>query len=211
MNSVGIYNNPIIKKIEKRLQQPLPGSNAHQKMQPYNTEKSIPSKTSSFPAAVLILLYPDKNNNLWTVYIRRTNDYKAHGGQISFPGGKKDPNDYDIIATALRETEEELGIDKKQIKIIGQLTPLLIRISNHKVFPLIGLINKKPDFKPNIDEVAYLIKVPLSQLMEEHASISFTSIKYQQTNLKVPHYNLDGEILWGATAMITSELIELFH
>ena len=124
----------------------------------------LPGKDARI-AAVLILLYPH-NGSIHTVFMQRPVYDGVHGGQISFPGGKMEPEDKDVIQTALREANEETGVDPSKVIITGTLTPLFIPVSNMIVTPVIGWINEKPLFKYQAEEVVFLIDADLKKLLD---------------------------------------------
>lgn len=158
-------------------------------------------------AGVILLLFPHQNE-IWSVLTKRQVYEGNHSGQVSFPGGKVEPEDISLVSTALREAEEEIGINRNEIEILGSLTPLYIPVSGIVVFPSVGYINYKPDFNPDPHEVDYLIEFPLHLLFE---SVTKDSEMYESGNRKgiVPFFNISGNHVWGATAMILSELIEI--
>jgi len=157
-------------------------------------------------AAVLILLYPVKNEP-WTIFIKRPEYKGAHSGQVGLPGGKIESSDENLEFTALRETSEELGI-QKQIIIIGSLSSLVISVSNFEVYPFAGYLKNKPDWKPNSGEVKYVIEAPIAALLNP---VSQKTEKWNMhgTEIDVPFYHIKNEKIWGATAMIISEFLEI--
>ena len=158
-------------------------------------------------SSVLILLYPH-NNELYVVFMKRTMDNTPHSGQISFPGGRFEPGDNSLQDTALRETEEELGISASEIEILGHLTPLQIQVSNMEVTPFIGVSYKKPLFIPNPEEVDYLIEVKVKDLF--NPGIIEEKVEYIRGNrIEMPYYNINDNHIWGATAMILSEFLDI--
>ncbi|MFA8298894.1 MAG: CoA pyrophosphatase [Hyphomicrobiales bacterium] len=187
----------------------LPGQNAQFKMAPairikelesLDVEKLSPPRES----AVLILIYPHDKLNI--VLIQRSGYDGVHSSQISFPGGKRETTDLDLQETAVRETYEEVGINTKNIEIIGKLTSLYIPPSNFMVYPYIGILNEEPNFKPDIREVHRIIELPLYALLTEEikgeAEITTSYAEFSD----VPCYKYDNAVIWGATAMIISEL-----
>ncbi len=159
-------------------------------------------------SAVLCLLYPI-NTELHLVLMRRNEDKTAHSGQVSFPGGRKEPSDDTLLATALREAEEEIGINKTHVQILGALTPIYIPVSNYNVFPYIGFSIAKPEFKPNANEVAHVLEIPL-RLLFDKTKKTITDVISPASKIKIKNvnaYQLSQDVLiWGATAMILSEL-----
>ena len=157
-------------------------------------------------AATLTLLYP-KQNSWHVALMQRVSHAKdKHGGQVSFPGGKAETSDIDLKYTALREAEEELGIPKSAVNILGQMTELYIPVSNFLVYPFIGFTEKAPVFNPQITEVQRVIEAPLSVLLDKQ-NRKFKDI-HLPNNIKlegVPYFDVNGNVVWGATAMMLSE------
>ena len=200
----------MINQLKERINN-LPGINAQMKMAPPIRHKQMIAPLNARLGGVMILLIEgDKEWN--TVLIRRTEDGNTHSGQISFPGGKKDFIDIDIIATALRECEEEIGVRRDKIEVIGSLTPLYIPPSNFLVTPTIGYVADLQTFKPSEHEVQEIIKVPLSLLFDpaiKKERIVKRSDKKEE-DMNTPVYVLsDDIIIWGATAMMIAELEEM--
>ncbi len=186
----------------------LPGEAAQFKMAPGNraAEPSDQSKVKN--GGVLILLYPGKRSNCLLLTLRA--EYPGvHSGQVSFPGGRMEENDKNLAETALRETEEETGVSKNAISLIGRLSSLYIPPSNFMVYPFIGYAIKKPDFAHDPKEVSSLIEVPIELLKSKSI---WKRGKIQLANgdfLTCPYFTISDHIVWGATAMILSEFIDL--
>ena len=200
-----------LKNIEVFKNTQLPGIEAQFKLAPkmrleYNAKK-IEANNPKI-AAVLALFYPNQNNEVSLLLTKRANYIGTHSGQISFPGGKFEKSDLNLKETALRETFEEVGVWKKAIQVIREITEVYIPPSNFSVTPFIGILNYKPVLKLN-SEVAKIIEVPFSDLLDDNniASISITNSYMKDTT--VPCFNIDGSVIWGATAMILSEIKEL--
>jgi NTP pyrophosphohydrolases including oxidative damage repair enzymes len=156
-------------------------------------------------AAVLILLYPYKES-IYTVFIQRP-DYKGvHGGQISFPGGKKEPEDENVIQTALREAYEETGVDPTAVDIIGTLTPLFIPVSNMIVTPVVGWADEKPTFRHKPEEVLFLIDADLRRLLDP-SIVKIKPFEIRGEILDIKYFDYETNTIWGATAMILYELL----
>ena len=141
--------------------------------------------------------------------IERTSGNTIHSGQIGLPGGKYEKSDVDRTTTALRETSEELGVDCDQVEIVGHLTELYIPVSNFKVLPVLGFCEKRPVFRLNRFEVEQVIEMPVQQLLLKDNMRKF---ELQRADFKIiaPYFEAKGHKIWGATAMILSELRELF-
>ncbi|MBL4755163.1 MAG: CoA pyrophosphatase [Flavobacteriales bacterium] len=202
-----------ITSLETALKRPLPGKVAQFKMAPYDRvlkliANAFTSKRTK-ESAVLCLFYPKNREPHFSLILRNT--YKGvHSGQIGFPGGKVEEEDASFEQTALRETEEEVGVQRDHVKIIGVLTDLYIPPSGFLVHPFIGYLETAPDFIPDSNEVSKIIETPLSTLMDE-SIVGRKKIKVSSANLKVkyPYFDIQGETVWGATAMILSELKEI--
>ena len=161
-------------------------------------------------AAVLALFYPDNQNKTRILLTKRASYKGTHSAQISFPGGKIAINDRSLEHTAKRETFEEVGIHSDSIHIIRELTTVFIPPSNFLATPFIGYTLKKPLFNTNY-EVDTTIEVLLEDLLNE-ASISSVEMTTQYMDrIIVPCFKLDNYIVWGATAMMLSEIKELFQ
>ena len=202
-----------VDKLERRLRQPLPGMEAQVKMapQPLDLQRfREPVANSAKPGGVMVLLYPHAND-VYLPLMKRT-DYKgAHSGQVSFPGGKYEPGDRDLVHTALRETEEEIGVKIPDIKVIGSLSELFIIVSNFKVFPVIGVAREQPAFVPDPQEVKEVINVSLSQL-NDPAKKGVKKMKVGTgAVIQSPYFDVEGHVVWGATAMMLSELLEVVN
>jgi 8-oxo-dGTP pyrophosphatase MutT (NUDIX family) len=197
-----------IRWLKQRLQMPLPGLSGQEKMaarvQPMPAVIPADAKLS----AVLCLLFPIEAE-LHVLLIRRNTDRSAHSGQVGFPGGRQEATDKSLLDTALRETLEELGIGKDSLEVLGALTPLYIPVSNFNVYPFVAYCERLPETSPNEREVAAILQVPLATLWHAgHKTVTdVTSPVAPQIIRKVNAYQLpDGTIIWGATAMMLSEL-----
>jgi 8-oxo-dGTP pyrophosphatase MutT (NUDIX family) len=160
-------------------------------------------------AAVLILIYPH-NGTFYTLFMQRPEYDGVHGGQISFPGGKKEPEDADVIQTALREAYEETGVDPAKISIAGTLTPLFIPVSNMLVTPVIAWTSDKPDFNHKPEEVEFLIDGDLKILLDP-SIVKTKPFEIRGELLDVKYFDYNGNTIWGATAMILNELLNIIR
>jgi 8-oxo-dGTP pyrophosphatase MutT (NUDIX family) len=165
-----------------------------------------PDASGSNPreAGVLALIVPDESGLLSVVLTRRTETLRGHSGQISFPGGRRDPEDSSLIDTALRETCEELGVCGG-IEVLGQLSHFYIPPSNFLVYPSVGWLPELPRFIPNADEVAEVFTFPLRDLLDERFCDEETR-DFSGVKVRVPFYNARGHKVWGATAVMLCEL-----
>ncbi len=154
-------------------------------------------------AAVLLLLWP-QDGSLHFVLTRRASDLRGHSGQISLPGGRCDPDDSDRTATALRETEEELGIVTSDVQVLGRLDSIYIPPSNFMVFPVVGALPDPPRFRPRAAEVAEVLPLPLALLFDPQRKRESLQNRKGRC-LRIPWYDLGGQMVWGATAMLLSE------
>ncbi len=200
-----------IKEVETQFSKPLPGLASQMKMSPVTRKMEmdkLTNKTLPKESAVLILFYPHQNN-IYTVFIKRPKYPGVHSGQIAFPGGKYEEEDFDLTQTALREAQEEIGINPNQVTVLGNLTNLFIPPSNFNVLPVVGYTYSKPNFIPEAQEVDEIIEVNINQLTDP-LNKQFREILHRnQTKVKVPAYYINDLVIWGATAMIINELIDI--
>ncbi len=157
------------------------------------------------PAAVMILIYPSDDGSLNTVLTLRAAGLRGHSGQVSFPGGRQDPEDEDLSETARRETCEEIGVCGERLTILGQFPQFYIPASHHEVCPVIGHYDGSPVFAPNPVEVAEVFSFALEDLLKPR----FKSVERRRIcgyDVRVPYYDVRGHKVWGATAMLLSEL-----
>jgi len=199
--------------LEDRLAKSLPGKAAQLKMSSLARIQELMNLTPSLDAnqsSVLILLYP-LESKIGLVLMLRPEYKGVHSGQISLPGGKFEETDESLIYTALREAKEEIGIDPTQVQIIGQLTEMYIPPSHFLVTPVVGFQASRPQFTADPKEVARIIEIKLDDLLDEK-NVQMKKMKLRLgITLKVPSFFIDGNIIWGATAMILSELKEVIN
>ncbi len=195
--------------LRNTLQGDLPGLEAHRKLLPPGRRLKLFDQEllSVKLSCVLLLLYPE-GEQLFICLMKRPSTMRHHPGQISFPGGKVEKEDVSAEMTALREAREEVGIDPSSIEILGKMSDLYVEVSRFSIKPFLAWSDKKPDFKINSEEVEELILLPISDFVIEE-TISKTELQTLTGSLRVNYYPYNGQIIWGATAMILSELIEI--
>lgn len=192
--------------IEKALKGILPGEKSHRKMLPPNRGlKATPEDKNQVKFSSVLLLLFQENDELFACLIKRTSHMKHHAGQIAIPGGRIEKNETPI-ETALRETYEEIGIQSKHIKFLGSLSEFYVEVSRFQIHPFVGWLNKKPTFTLNAGEVEKTIIFPLRKLKPPFNKIEMQTVSGK---LNVPCIKFDGEIIWGATAMILSEFSDV--
>ncbi len=203
--------NKFITSLQQQLQKSLPGQAAQVKMAHAVRSHYRPAPPSARQAAVMILFYP-KNNEPYIVLTERvsTNQHDKHSGQMSFPGGAYEKEDTDFAMTATRETEEEIGVAQTSITVLGQLTDLYIPVSNFLVHPYVGYLEEAPQFNAQLSEVKHIVEVPFSILLDESTrQVKDLALSPHLTLKRVPYFNVKDKVVWGATAMILSELLEV--
>ena len=201
------------RQLRQRLVLPLPGTEAQYKMA--NAERRVNSSRIKIPdnhrkGAVLILLYEDENKICFPLIIRPEYD-GVHSGQVALPGGGFDPEDETLQNTALREAQEEIGIFKNDVVILGALSPLYIPPSNFLVHPFIGMLSYRPHFVPDETEVAGIIETDLESVMDE-TLVGEKIIKLSNgMEITTPFFDIQKQTVWGATAMILSEVKSVLY
>lgn len=162
--------------------------------------------TEAVPAAVLMPLW-DINDGVQVVFTKRNARLPHHAGQVSFPGGARDPEDLNLMDTALRETHEEIGVQPEHVSVVARLDQVLTATTNFVVTPFVGLLDNEAKFKPSPVEVERLVIVPLAKVLD--------LANYRQTEVTTASEVLletalchNGDIIWGATARILMNLLE---
>lgn len=194
--------------LRERLQDGLPGFEAQLPLAPRPRAGWRDGYSPEAPrlAAGLLLVFPkeDRAHLLLTV---RGPSLSTHAAQVSLPGGRVEPGE-SIERAALREAHEETGVDPALVQVLGTLTPLHIPISGHLLHPVLGITSRTPEFSPARHEVERILEVPLEHLLDttrlRHRTLVHEAVEYE-----VPHFWLDGEQVWGATAMILAEFRSL--
>lgn len=221
--------------LHQRLQQPLPGAASHMKMAPAHRmaefegirDKDFNPRLS---AVLVVLFHEDENsalnqpassdatetdvpailNGLKMVFIRRGEYVGIHSGQMAFPGGRYEESDSDLRETAMREVEEELGIPRDSYEIIGHLSDLYVPPSNFLVRAYVAYTHQRPAYQPDPREVQEVIEVNLSHFLNhENVKVKDFPAHNSVNNTSAPYYDVDGVVIWGATAMMLRELVDL--
>ena len=203
----------LISFLKNALVAELPGQDAQAIMMPTLSDKSrfsLEAKKDARAGGVMILLY-QKDGSFYFPLIQRPDYDGVHAKQMSFPGGKKDADDENLIVTAIRETEEEIGIGSSNIEVIGSITELFIIASNFNVLPVIGVLNNPPQFLADEHEVDEIIEVKLADLMDEEKQKEKPLTILQGITINAPYFDLNDKVVWGATAMILSELKQILQ
>ncbi len=202
----------LIDDLKEGLSQKLAGQDAQYKMVPAGRERTKLEKvTHKNPkrAAVLVLVYPvDRQPHI--VLMKRNSYPGVHSDQISFPGGKLEEFDINLQKAAVRESNEELGIQPSLVNILGELTQVYIPPSNFLVNPFVGYSEFRPNFIPDNKEVTEVLEVSVSDLLDP-MSLEVVDVTIKGNQVKVPAYILNGHVVWGATAMMLSELSHIIQ
>ena len=198
--------------IRKEIEKGLPGTEVQWTMASSDRLiKDFPRvpRNDSAEAGVLILLYPCEEK-VSTIFIQRPDYDGVHGGQISFPGGKREKADIDLTCTAMREAAEETGINTEEVEIIGLMTPLFIPVSNIVVTPVVGWSESRPVFKPDPEEVQFIIEAELMSFLD-YSIIKTRPWKVRGEEINIRYFDYHGHVIWGATAMILHELLTMIR
>lgn len=200
-------------RISKIKNLPLPGEASQYKMAPQgriddlktiNLEKKNPRR-----AAVMALFYPAMSEQTNLLLILRKTYKGVHSNQVGFPGGKVEKADEGLMATALRETHEEVGVKPTDVTVLKELTEIFIPPSNFIVQPFIGLYKNPKPFIKQDDEVEMILEVPLLDFLDETKIVNKKITTSYAVDIDVPAFKLNGYIVWGATAMMLNEIKEL--
>ena len=199
-----------IEQVAHDLQGTLPGRAAQYRMAPQPRSGGGPNDpipANARQGGVLVLFYPLEGQPYLPLILRPTYD-GVHSGQVGFPGGGQEIGDLDMVATALREAQEEIGIALEPITVLGQLTPLYVFASNYLVHPTVAWMAQPPHFQIDQREVAALIEMPLTALLDP-ANYRREQWQLRGRSVDVPFYHIQDYTIWGATAMMLSELLSL--
>lgn len=203
-----MYN--FIEWLKIKLQQDLPGSMAQNLMAPKLRQLPthyLQNNPNPKNGSVNVLLY-FKQNKIYSILTLRSSYIGTHSAQVSFPGGKIEQNET-VLEAAIRETFEEIGVAKQQIFPIGNLTPLYIPASNFLVHPVVSVVNNNPLFIPNAREVSQIIEFPLHSLFDDGLKKETVITTSYSQKISAPYYEINKQVVWGATAMILSEFEQL--
>lgn len=204
----------IAQHLKQRFQNPLPGEKAQFLMAPYRRpghDEALKINPNPRRAAVLALFF-QKEDTPYLLMMQRNEYDGAHSGQICFPGGSIEGSDQNHIQTALREAHEELCVSPEQVEVIGELSPLYIPPSKFLINPVVGIYKGSPLWKPDTYEVKHVLEIPVNVLLNKQnikkGPVYAPSLK---SKINVPYYQFHNASVWGATAMVISELNELLH
>ncbi len=201
----------MVDQLSAKLSDPLPGPEVQYAMAP---QMRLPKETylqrdpNPRESAVMILLYPH-GIEPHLVLIERPTYPGAHSGQVSFPGGRVEEEDDTLRETALRETEEEVGVKQEAIQVLGELTDLYIPASRFMVYPYVGYVAERPVFVPEEKEVAAILEVPVKYLLQPHVRKSTKMKLFNNQFVTTPYFDVQGRIVWGATAMMLNEFLHI--
>ena len=202
-------------ELQLKLSNSLPGSVSHMKMASHQRVKHFNNETVDIPnakkSAVLILFFHD-DGILKMIVIRRSEYVGIHSGQIAFPGGRFEEEDKDVMTTALREIQEEIGIPEEKIEIIGRLSDIYVPPSNFLISVFVGYLSERPIYKIQEREVDEIIEIPFDDFFKQDVikqkDFYVNSIKAVSM---APYFDVTNAEIWGASAMVISELLDILQ
>lgn len=198
----------LIQNLTQAFKNPPPGHEGlPPRIEPNKTIEYIKPNAKTRISAVLLNLYPHKNDIYFPLILRPKYD-GTHGGQVAFPGGQVEPQDENLARTALREAQEEVGIKAIDVEVVGELSKIFIPPSNFWVTPYVGFLSYRPDFFPDKREVDKVIEVSLTDLIE-NITVQERLIQVRQHKLKTFGFEIEKEWVWGATALMLYEFLEV--
>ena len=199
-----------IADLNQKFQAPLPGERAHAGMAANSPLRLLARPNArTRKSAVLILFYPYQGEVFLPLILRPAYD-GVHSGQMAFPGGRYEPTDEDLLRTAKREAQEEIGLRLNDVQVVGVLSELFIPPSNFFVLPVVAYLPYRPDFFPDPREVEKVIEVPYREIRNK-SIIGQSEIEVRGKLIQAPHYLIQNYKVWGATAMMISELLTLLE
>jgi len=197
-----------IEKIQENLKKELPGEKAHQIMEALSARYlTLKPTEKTRRSAVLMLLYPINNDIYFPLIVRNSYD-GFHSNEVGFPGGRFEISDENLIRTALRETQEEIGVTSDEVKILGTLTEIYIGPSDFNVLPVVGFLPHRPNFKPDSREVQQIFELKLEYFSDPNI-MGCSEISIPGDLVTTPNYDVNGHKVWGATAKIIIELLSV--
>jgi len=209
-----MIDSPTIKKkLRLALSLELPGIESHLKLAPIERVEDLRKHKRSLdakPSAVLLTLFKEEGKTKLIFILRSVYD-GVHSGQISFPGGKKDATDKDLIETALRETKEEVGIRIERAEILGKLSNLYIPNSNFNVEPYVAYVENINEIIPDSTEVQEVFKISLNALLADNVVQSKEVLFLNERTISAPCFYINNLKIWGATSMILNELLDIIR
>lgn len=207
-------SDDLVERLLDALTRPLPGLDAQLKMAPTPRVGWDPFKVpeGTRDGAALVLIYPH-DDRLYLPLTVRGAELRNHTGQVSLPGGRVEDGE-SIEAAALREVEEEIGVARGSVRVLGRLTPLHIPVSNFLLHPVVGFVTARPVYNRAEWEVARIIEPTLSQLRDPATikrELRNRTTAGETIQIDVPFFDVDGEKVWGATAMVLAEFCAIFN
>jgi 8-oxo-dGTP pyrophosphatase MutT (NUDIX family) len=168
-------------------------------------EQALAIDAAGRASAVLIPVRPRADGTTSLVFTKRPDHMPRHAGEISFPGGRPEPEDDGLLATALREADEELGIEPANVRVLGGLPPISTYVTDFAVHPVVGVVPSEMDLKPHPGEVEAVLEYRLTELARSHATQEWERGEHRFTT---DIFDMDGNVIWGATARIIGMLLE---
>jgi len=197
-------------KLTENLKKPLPGHPAHRMMEAFSAAYlGMRPTEQTRKSAILFLLYPFNNEIYFPLILRNSYD-GFHSGEVGFPGGRYEQTDQDLIQTALREANEEIGLRLQDVKILGTLSEIYIGPSDFLVLPVVGYIPYRPDLLPDPREVQQILEAKLAYFSDPKI-IGCAEIRIPGDVVLTPYYEINGHKAWGATAKMICELLTVIH
>jgi 8-oxo-dGTP pyrophosphatase MutT (NUDIX family) len=197
-------NNSLPNRLREALTETRPGKTAQLAMAP---SARPPEDSAEYVSASVLIALFSSNGHWWFPLIRRVEDGYPHGGQIGLPGGRDEPGE-NAIDSALREANEEVGIDRDAVEVLGELTPLAVPVSGYRVTPVVGVLSGQPELRPQPTEVETILLAGVHELVDE-SRLRTENWSFFGKASTVPMFNLGGTDVWGATAMMLGEFREL--